>query len=81
MKNWAKSAVAIIKVAMNDATLEDPLLVGPVVAITLPPDPDPDPAVMPLHLFSKQQLDSHFFMVITGSVMLQASLLATSHWD
>lgn len=79
MKNWAKSAVAIIKVAMNDATFEDPLFVGPVVAITLPPDPEL--AVMPLHLFSKQQLDSHFFMAIPGSVMLQAFFLAISHWD
>jgi len=69
--------VTLIKVAMKDATLEEPLLVGAVVAGTLPPDPDPP--VMPLHLSSKQQLASHFFMVIPGSVMLQPSLLAVSH--
>ena len=77
MKKLAKSAVTLIKVAMNDRTLEDPLLVGEVVARTLLPDPAP--VVMPLHLSSKQQLASHFFMVIPESVMLQAFFFAISH--
>jgi len=71
--------VTLIKVAMNDATWEDPSLVGVVVATTLPPDPDPP--VMPLHLSSKQQSASHFFMFKFGSVMLQADSLAVSHVD
>ena len=68
--------MTLINVAMNDSTLEDPLLVGVEVATTLPPDPDSP--LMPLHLSLKQQLASQFFMVIPGSVMLQASLLAVS---
>ena len=69
--------MTLITLAMNDATLEDPLLVGLEVATTLPPDPDPP--LMPLQLSSKQQLALQFFMVIPGSVMLQAFLLAVSH--
>ena len=54
MKKGAKSAVTLINVAMNDSTLEDPLLVGVEVVTALPPDPDSP--LMPLHLSSKQQL-------------------------
>jgi len=90
---------------MNDTSLDEPLLVGAVVAEVavvavvvvvavvavvvvvavvagvarmLPPDPDPPPEI-PLHFSSKQQVASHFFMVIPGLVMLQPSLLAVSH--
>ena len=69
--------MTLINVAMNDSRLEDPLLVGGKVGTRLPPDPDSP--LMPLHLSSKQQLASQFFMVIPGSVLLQASLSAVSH--
>ena len=62
--------MTLIKVAMNDSTSEDPLLVGVEVVTALPPDPDPP--LMPLLLSSKQQLASQFFMAIPGRVLLQA---------
>ena len=56
--------MTLINVAMNDARLEDPLLVGGKVGTRLPSDPDSP--LMPLHLSSEQQLASQFFVVIPG---------------
>ena len=61
-KNLAKSSVLLVKVAMNDATLEHVLLVGVVVA---------------KQLSSKQHLKSHYFTVILAKVRLQVCFSAT----
>lgn len=81
MKNLAeKSTATLVKVAMNDAALEHPLLVGAVVAAaTVPPAPGAAPEAGPLHLSSEQHLNSHFFLVSPGKVCLQACSSAVLH--
>ena len=80
MKNFAKSTVALIKVAKNDETLVHPLLVGAVVVGTTTAG-TVLPAPIPLHLSSKQHLDSHFLMVTPGMVWLHACFFIVSHLD